>query len=79
MTAMNLTNKLPNGAYILAIDYVAGVVLASTGRDYVTWQFGGNDLASTYWGHYFGNDILEAKADYKKRCDDQTGYGTLVK
>jgi len=70
-----MNRTLPNGALIIAIDFDAGVVLAQSENDYVTWSFYNQDLSSTASGHYFGNsdaDQAEARADYVERC--KRGY-----
>ena len=64
---------LPNGAFILSIDYLAGVVLAvhvhieGRGNEFITWEFYRGDLRSTANGHYFDDAINEARADYVLR------------
>ena len=66
---MNNPERLPNGAEVLAIDYTSGIVLGHNKgavQPYVTWAFCGNDLASTYSGHYYSN-LDDAKQDYKER------------
>ena len=64
-----MTNKLPNGAEIIAINYQRGTVLTHNRgavEPYVTWAFCGNDLASTYSGHYY-SDLEAAEQDYLAR------------
>ena len=71
---------LPNGAYIEAIDFQVGIVLASRQapddlnkrKDYVTWCFpiqgGIPNLKETQTGHYIGYDLKEARKDFRDRC-----------
>ena len=64
-----MTNTLPNGAQIIAINYQRGTVLAHNRgavEPYVTWAFCGDDLASTYSGHYY-SDLESAEQDYLER------------
>ena len=64
-----MTNYLPNGAEILAINYYKGVVLAhnkGSVQPYVTWAFIGDDLASTWGGHYY-SELEAAEEDYQER------------
>ena len=73
---MRTLPTLPNGATILTIDYLAGVVLAvnekSFGPEFITWEFYRGDLASTSVGHYFDDDIKEAREDYRERVANST-------
>ena len=69
-----MNRTLRNGAEILAIDFVAQVVLAKVNKgiandvEYITWQFNtGIDGLETFWGHYFLNDYPNAKADFLVR------------
>lgn len=64
-----MTTYLPNGAEILAINYYKGVVLAHNKgavQPYVTWAFVGDDLASTWGGHYY-SELEAAEGDYQER------------
>lgn len=64
-----MTNYLPNGAEIIAINYQRGTVLAhnrGSVEPYVTWAFIGDDLGSTWGGHYY-NDLESAQQDFNQR------------
>ena len=84
---MNLFEKvngletLPNGCKIIAIDHLAGVVLAGNtyshhdgGIEYVTWEFYRGDLRSTSSGHYYGNDYKGAARDFSVRTERNYKY-----
>ena len=64
-----MTNYLPNGAEIIAINYIKGIVLAHNKgafQPYVTWAFFGDDLGSTWGGHYY-SDLEAAQQDFAER------------
>lgn len=62
--------KLPNGATILALYHgpASGIVLADNGREFVTWEFYRQDLASTSHGHYISNRA-DAADDFSDRVN----------
>ncbi len=68
---MKALPTLPNGATILAIDYLAGVVLAVNeglhDHEFITWEFYRGDLASTSTGYYYGVYLDEAREGYAER------------
>ena len=57
-------DKLPNGSTV--IRYADLIVLAYFNEQFVTWRC--DNEGNTYSGHYFGDDIEAAGADFKKRC-----------
>ena len=61
---------LPNGATVLdwRLDrtLTGGIVLAHNGKEFVTWQFFRDDMATTSWGHYCGG-LHEAVVDMVNR------------
>jgi hypothetical protein len=58
--------KMNNGAEVLKRDEATGIVLAKfRDSEYVTWMTDDDGIA--YWGHYFGDDIVAASADYAER------------
>lgn len=66
--------QLDNGAQMIDMTPVQEgrrlIVLAiANGDEYVTWEAAeaGNGWLYCYWGHYFGDDIAEAVADYLER------------
>lgn len=66
---MNIT--LANHGNIICIDTVEKVVLAELRGEYVTWLYNSTVAEPTikqcYWGHYFGKDVIQAKADFYLR------------
>jgi len=61
---------------ILAVFFEAKIVLADTGKDFVTWRYWIDEEASCHFehGHYFGytytpkeDQLAEAKADFEHR------------
>ena len=63
---------------ILAIFFEAKIVLADTGKDFVTWRYWIDEEAFCHFehGHYFGytytpkeDQLAEAKADYEHRVN----------
>lgn len=56
--------ELKNGAKVL--ERKGDVVLASWGKEYVTWRVDAE--LNAYWGHYF-REYKDALADFRKRTD----------
>ena len=64
--------NLKNGAEIINMDSIAGIVLAKfRGFEYVTWNVDADGNA--YWGHYFNDDLNAARIDYADRVNSAVG------
>lgn len=55
--------KLKNGATL--IEQRGDVVLAKFRGEYVTWKI--DAMGGCYWGHYHGQDITKAVAEFNER------------
>ena len=66
------------GVFIISIDFQAMIVMADTGKDFVTWRYWIDEEASCHFehGHYFGytftpkdDQLSEAREDYQHRIN----------
>ena len=64
---IRIGSTLPNGAILIAINHLAGVVLAmnpGSAQQYVVWNYYRHDLKTTSNGEYF-RDVVEAAKLYQ--------------
>lgn len=70
--AVGIGDKLANGATVLAVRPYSswpkdGVVFLALWRDELVTWVGRADGTDTMWGHYLGDDIADAVADWQTR------------
>ena len=85
ITKRNVLKVLPNGADVLAIyqDSFGGVVLATWRKEYITWVFGEQGLATTTNGNYFRWDYSSEEEEFERARADfierVTRYSKFIK
>ena len=73
-------------AFIISIDFQAMIVLADTGKDFVTWRYWLDEEASCHFehGHYFSyaftpkdEKLNEARKEYEHRINQELEQACL--